>query len=62
MASGMFLEKSSLYGPLEKRILRVGEFGKITVPQLLGIRPLPVVIGCSVTIIGFWLILESMRV
>ena len=49
---------SVLYGRLEKRILHIGEFGKITLPELLNAKPWPVIIGVSTAFIAFLLILE----
>lgn len=49
---------SVLYDHLEKKILHLGEFGKITLPQLLDARPWPVIIGVGTSIVAFLLILE----
>jgi hypothetical protein len=50
---------SVIYDRLEKKILHVGEFGKITLPQLLNVRQWPVIIGAGVVIGLFLLVLES---
>jgi uncharacterized membrane protein YedE/YeeE len=50
---------SIIYDHLEKKILHVGEFGKITLPQLLNFRPWPVIISVGIAIGLFLFILES---
>jgi hypothetical protein len=49
---------SILYDRLEKRILHLGEFGKITLPELLNAKPWPVILRVSTVIAVFLLILE----
>jgi hypothetical protein len=49
---------SILYDRLERKILHVGEFGKITLPQLLGVGPWPVILSSTAAILLFMIILE----
>ncbi len=49
---------SILYGRLERLILHVGEFGKITLPQLLGVGQWPVILWSTAAILLFMVILE----
>jgi hypothetical protein len=49
---------SILYGRLEKTILHLGEFGKITLPELLNAKPWPVILRVSTVIAVFLLTLE----
>lgn len=49
---------SILYDRLAKRILHLGEFGKITLPQLLNTKPWPVILCVNATLAAFLLILE----
>jgi hypothetical protein len=49
---------SVLYDRLEKRILHIGEFGKITLPQLIGAGQWTVILSASTAIIVFLVILE----
>ena len=53
---------AALYDFLEKRILHVGEFGKLTLPQLLKTGTWPVILSMSAIIILFLLILELIGV
>lgn len=46
------------YERLEKRILHVGDFGKITLPQLLNARPWPVIAAVCAVIVVFLVNLE----
>jgi len=49
---------AALYEPLEKRILHVGDFGKLTLPELINTGTWPVVLSMTGIIILFLLILE----
>lgn len=55
MGTGIY---SILYDRLEKRILHLGEFGKITLPDLLNAKPWPVILCVNAAIAVFLLILE----
>jgi len=49
---------AALYDRLEHRILHVGEFGKKTIPQMLGVKPWSVILCMCAAIIAFLCILE----
>jgi uncharacterized protein len=49
---------AALYDRLEGSILHIGEFGKITLPQLFNARPWPVIACVTAVIVVFLLILE----
>ena len=56
IGSGLF---AALYQRLETRVLHKGDFGEITLPQILKINPWAVVIPAVVVMGGFLLILEK---
>lgn len=60
LVRGREVEQRAYYkeNPLEKRILHMGEFGKITLPELLNAKPWPVILRVSAIIAVFLLILE----
>jgi hypothetical protein len=47
-----------LYDRLERRILHIGDFGKITIPEMLHVTPWPVILSLSAAIVVFFIILE----
>jgi hypothetical protein len=49
---------ASIYDPLERKILHLGEFGKITLPQLLNAKPGPVILYVGAALVLFLVILE----
>jgi hypothetical protein len=49
---------ASLYDRLDRRILHVGEFGRMTLPQLFKIKPWPVITVLSSLIVLFFITLE----
>jgi len=58
---GMLLGTSfyaAVYDRLEQRVLHVGEFGKRTIPELLNMKPWPVIFIMSALLVGFLAVLE----
>jgi uncharacterized protein len=49
---------AALYDRLERKILHVGEFGRLTLPQLFNVRPWPVIGILGTFIVLFFFVLE----
>ncbi len=51
---------AAMYDRLERRILHVGEFGKRTIPEMLNVKPWPVIIVMCGLLVLFLLVLEAL--
>jgi uncharacterized protein len=49
---------AALYDHLERKVLHIGEFGRLTLPQLLNVKPWSVIVVLGALIVLFFFILE----
>jgi hypothetical protein len=49
---------AALYERLERKILHVGEFGRLTLPQLFNVKPWPVIAVLGGSIVLLLVVLE----